>query len=77
MPESSVDLYGETMNEYEQINAGHCIDGYFIPHPGESKTAAFHRAKIEAVKNLQVQLANVESMSLEQFSAKGFQSDFK
>lgn len=65
------------MNQYEQTNAGHLIDGYFIPRPGESKIKAFERAKAETLKNLVASVANVEALTLEQFTASGFQTDFK
>jgi len=65
------------MNQYEQLNAGHAVDGYFIPRAGETKESAFNRAKAETLANMRKSLANVEALTLSQFTASGFQKHFK
>lgn len=57
------------MTQNELSNANHIIDGYHLPHASESEHQSFERAKAEAIKNLETQLANVRSVTLSQFQS--------
>lgn len=57
------------MDRYSKENAGHIIDGYFIPSSSDSDGEAFCRAKKEAVKNMENLIALVEGMDEETFKS--------
>ena len=58
------------MNRYQIENAAYKIDGYYSPCPSKpgGNAAEFERARQECIKHLRRQLADVESLTLEQFA---------
>lgn len=58
-----------TLTQYDIVKAAHIVDGYFIPRPNESETAAFERARNEALAQLEMTMTFVQSLTLNQFKA--------
>lgn len=61
-----------TLTQYDTQNAVHAVDGYFIPRPNEITQAerekAFARAKEEALANLELRMAHIQSLTYDQFT---------
>ena len=61
-----------TLTQYDIMNAVHAVDGYFIPSPHEITQAerekAFTRAKEEALANLELRMAHIQSLTYDQFT---------
>jgi len=55
------------MNQYEKAHVVSKIDGYFLPGPIESHEQAFLRAQRETIAAYRRTLANLESLTWEQF----------
>ena len=56
------------MTQIQIETAVHQIDGYYIRSPWEDEQEAnFNKAKAECIKNMEIALANVQSITLEQF----------
>lgn len=60
------------ITQYDIANAIHAIDGYFLPRPNEitpaKREAAFKRAKEEALAQLELRMAHIQSITFEQFT---------
>lgn len=58
------------MNQYEIANAVHMVEGYDLRViPRKSRDEEFSAAKEECVGHLRAQLANVESLTFDQYLA--------
>jgi hypothetical protein len=56
------------VNHYQEKNAVHIIDGYFLPTPSETERAAFERAKADALHHLGEQMQHVAAITFERFT---------
>lgn len=60
------------ITQYDIMNAVHAVDGYFIPLPHEitptEHEVAFGRAKEEAMANLELRMAHIQSLTYDQFT---------
>ncbi len=67
---------GNTLNRYELQNSIDKVYGYFLPSPMQNVglagglDAAFVSAQAECVRHLEAQIANIKSLTFEQFSGK-------
>ena len=56
------------MTKYQKDNAVEKIDGYFMPRANEGGVeGAFERAKAECILQLNIQLRNIQLITLTQF----------
>ncbi len=57
----------KTTNPYARQNAAFAVDGYLMPATNQTEQQAFDAAKAQVVQQLRIQIADVESLTLEQF----------
>lgn len=52
------------------LRAKSLLQGYYLPRPGEDGGVSFHRAKNEAIMNLQSQIEDIRNLTTKDFFTK-------